>query len=448
MSLRFRGSRPDGEWNSKNVNGAGRRGQRRVRQALDVVPRPEPILDRMRRAARSSLLVLAALLLGLWPGSAGAQLVVGEGDVSRYDSLYGKPVDVSIDDLVTEGSAYLNRAVKTHGQLEMTFNGSQKGWSLRGMMNTIRIVPVQEVAYEWEQAALKMTGRDVEVTGVFLEAGNSQAAATGQPMYGIQFWTYTGPPEKEPTGEIKSTELTLEKLVSTPGKRDGQTIRVVGKFRGRNLYGDLPAASERQGQDWVIKDDLYAVWVTGKKPKGAGWELDTGLKRDTGKWIEVIGKPETIRGITYIRAIRVLLSAPPSATAEVKPPSPPPAKPTKPPVVVFTLPLDGESEIAPDSRFVVQFSKDMDENTFAGHVMLRYTGPVLPGDRAFDALRVTYDRGHRALIVDPGDILRPRRQIELLLLPGIADIDGLTLVSRAPETKADIVDVLRYRIGS
>jgi len=390
----------------------------------------------------------AAAVLSLVPPPARAQLVVGEGDTSRYDSLYGTPVDVSVDDLASEGTAYLNRAVKTHGQLEMLFNGSQRGWSLRGMMYQIRIAPVPEVSYEWEQAALKMSGRDVEVTGVFLEAGSTQAAATGGPMYGIQFWTYTGPPEKEPTGEIKSTLVTLEKLVSNPGKRDGQTVRVVGKFRGRNLYGDLPSASERQGGDWVIKDDLYAVWVTGKKPKGSGWELDASLKRDTGKWIEVIGKPETVHGVTYIKALRVLLSAPPTATADVKPPPAPPEKPKKPPVVVFALPLDGEAEVAQDSRFVVQFSKDMDEDTFKGHVLLRYTGPVLPGDRAFDGLKLSYDRGRRALTVDPGDILRPRRQLELLLLPGIADIDGLTLVPRGTSTKADIVDVLRYRVGS
>src|SRR5947207_7148629 len=225
MSLRCRGSRPDGERKPKNVNGGRRRSSiDRVRAALDGLRGEGPILDPMRPAAGSSLLLAGLMgLLALPPGSAQAQLVVGEGDTSRYDALYGAPVDVSVDDLASEGTAYLNRAVKTHGQLEMLFNGSQRGWSLRGLMYQIRIVPVPEVSYEWEQAALKMSGRDVEVTGVLLEAGSSQAAATGQPMYGIQFWTYTGPPEKEPTGEIKSTEVTLEKLVSNPGKRDGQT---------------------------------------------------------------------------------------------------------------------------------------------------------------------------------------------------------------------------------
>jgi len=388
-------------------------------------------------------LLTAALAIGA-SRPAAAQISVGE-DIDRYDALYGKPVDVAVDDLVQESVAYTNRAVRTHGRLELSFQTTQRSYLLRGLLYQIQIAPVREIATEWEQEAMKMMGREVEITGVFLETGQS---VQGQVPYGIQFWTFTGPPEKEPTGEIKAPEIPLEKLVSNPGKRDGQMIRVVGKFRGKNLYGDLPASTQRTSADWVIKDDLYAIWVTGKKPKGAGWELDASLKRDTGKWIEVIGKPETIRGVTYIKAVRIQLTPQPTTAVEVKPPPPPPEKPRKPPVVVFALPLDGDGEVAQDCRFVVQFSKDMDEATFNGHVLLRYTGPVLPGDRAFDGLKLTYDRGRRALTVDPGDVLRPRRQIELILLPGISDIDGMTLIPRGTSQKADVVDVLRYRVGS
>jgi hypothetical protein len=407
---------------------------------------PLRLYSGVMRPWMTAALLGAAVLAGAVP-SAQAQFSVGE-DVDRYEALYGTPADVNVDDLVNGGAEYNGRAVRTHGRLDLLMDvGSQRGYTLRGLMHTIRIAPMREVSYEWEQEAVKMLGRDIDITGVYVEAGGQQVQA-GQPIGGIQFWKYTGPPEKEPTGEIKSTQVTLEKLVSDPGKRDGQTIRVVGKFRGRNLYGDLPISSQRTTADWVIKDDLYAVWVTGKKAKGQGWELDSGLKRDTGKWIEVIGKPETIHGVTYIKAIRLLLTTPPTGVADVKPPPPPPEKPRKPPVVVFALPLDGDGEVAQDSRFVVQFSKDMDETTFDGRVLLRYSGPVLPGDRAFVGLRLSYDRGRRALTVDPGDILRPRRQVELILLPGISDIDGLTLVPRGTTQRADVVDVLRYRVGS
>ena len=121
-------------------------------------------------------------------------------------------------------------------------------------------------------------------------------------------------------------------------------------------------------------------------------------------------------------------------------------------MVVFALPLDGDREVAPDSRFVVQFSKDMDESTFEGRVQLRYIGPILPGDRPFDAVKLTYDGGRRALTVDPGDVLKPGRRIELLLLPGIADIDGLTLLPRPDHVAGfgavEAVDILRYLVAS
>jgi hypothetical protein len=396
----------------------------------------------MRVRLTAAVLIAAGCALAAAPASA--QIEVGQ-DIDRYDALYGTPVDVSVDDLANESMAYTNRAVRTRGRLDMSMEPGQRNYMLRGLMHQIRIAPVRDIAYEWEQEAMKMLGRDIEITGVFVEG---QGTTQGMVIHGVQFWKFTGPPEKEPTGEIKSSQVTLEKLVGQPGKRDGQTIRVIGKFRGRNLYGDLPVSTQRTTADWVIKDDLYAVWVTGKKPKGQGWELDASLKRDTGKWIEVIGKPETIRGVTYIKAMRVLITTQPSTAVEVKAAPPPPEKPKKPPVVVFALPLDGEAEVAQDSRFVVQFSKDMDESTFAGHVVLRYSGPVLPGDRAFDGLKLTYDRGRRALTVDPGDVLRPRRQVELILLPGISDIDGLTLVPRGTAVKQDVVDVLRYRVGS
>jgi hypothetical protein len=87
-----------------------------------------------------------------------------------------------------------------------------------------------------------------------------------------------------------------------------------------------------------------------------------------------------VRGVTYIKArSHPAHPQPPGAVRGQGAAAPPPEKPKKPPVVVFALPLDGDVEVAPDSRFVVQFSKDMDESTFDGHVLLRYTGPVLPG---------------------------------------------------------------------
>jgi hypothetical protein len=264
----------------------------------------------------------------------------------------------------------------------------------------------------------------------------------------VQFWSYQGPPEKPSADTLKkAAEITLENLVTAPGERDGQLVRVVGKFRGSNLYGDLPSRSQRQRGDWVIKDEAFAVWVTGKKPKGKGFDLDTSLKRDTGKWVQVIGKPTSRAGVTWIQAVDVSLSGPPTPTAQALPPAPPPERPKVSPVIVFALPLDGDGEVPTDSRFVVQFSKDMEESSFKDHVLLRYAGPVRPGDQPITNMKFTYDRGRRTLTVDPGMMLASSRQLELILLPGIVDTEGLALIPRVSPTADGITDILRFSTG-
>jgi hypothetical protein len=364
---------------------------------------------------------------------------------SRYDYMYGSPVDVSVDDLIQMGAtAYADRAVRTKGTLEMSnrLQGRRFGFALRGTFGgQIEIMPVADVSFEFETEAKRWFGQEVQITGVVGQSTDTQGA-----LVLIQFWKYLGPPERDIKGIQKANVVTLESLVLKPGGHDGQTVRVVGKFRGRNLYGDLPVRSQRNSSDWVIKDDVFAVWVTGKKPKGTGFDLDPGLKRDTGKWVVVVGRPETSGSVTYLRALQVEVTSAPTPTAQAAPPPPPPERPKVPPVVVFSLPLDGDREVPTDGRFQVQFSKDMNEQTFNGRVVLRYVGRTQPGDRGFDGAKLTYDGGRRTLTVEPGDVLRPGRQIELILLPGIVDIDGLPLAARAGKPAGSAADVLRFQV--
>lgn len=395
---------------------------------------------------RGAFVLALAVLLTARPAALAQE--------GNYEARYGEPRDVSLDDLLQNPGQYQGQSVRTSGRLDLSNTTSVSGsrYSMRdGFGNTMRLAPVPEVAPEFEEHARYWLGHEVEVTGILVPTNVSQGAAAMQgETHVFRFWSFVGPEnEGDPRKPISARDVTLESLVTMPGKRDGETVRVVGKFRGRNLYGDLPGASQLKGADWVIKDDAFAVWVTGKKPKGSGWELDASLKRDTGKWIEVVGRPETRRGVTYLRAIRVSLTNAPRPLAEAKAPPPPPERPKLPPVIVFAMPLDGEAGVPPTSRFVVQFNKDMDKSTFAGKVLLRYAGPRLPGDRAFDGVKLSYDDGRRALTVDPGDQLRPGRQVELILLPGIADVEGMTLIPRqAAAAPTGAVEILRYDIGT
>jgi hypothetical protein len=385
------------------------------------------------------LRILAPLLVATL-ASAGPALA--QWDVNRYEQMYGRPVDVTIETLLMMPESYEDRAVRTTGKLEML--GMNDGWALSEHLGARVIIrPVQDLGARFEDDSRRWYGQEMEITGVVSRGTDRQTQGT-VPI--ITFWAYLEP-EKRDRSRPPSPETTLEELLRRPGQRDGQRVRVVGQFRGANLFGDLPSSSRRKSADWVIKNDVFAAWVTGKKPEGKGWKLDAKLRRDTGKWILVDGRVRTVDGVVYLLADSVDLTTAPSPTATAADVPPPPPPPLKPPVVVFSLPLDGERDVPPDTIFAVQFSNDMDDASFENRVGLRYAGRPRPGDRALDAVETWYDLGRRALVVDPGDQLRPGRMVELILLPGIVDIDGQPLEPRPGRDPGGAVEILRFQVA-
>ena len=218
-------------------------------------------------------------------------------------------------------------------------------------------------------------------------------------------------------------------------------MRVTGQFRGRNLYGDLPAPSFRHRLDWVLKDERTAVWVTGRAPSGRDFKLDPDAQDDSRTWLEVVGRAVLRDGQVVVRAEKIVLVPTPSA-ARVKTVRIAGGSNVRP-VVVFTLPLDGD-RIRSDARFVIQFNKYMDDDSFAGHIVLRYADSPPPG--GFATMKLAYDDGKRALVIDPGVALEAGRRNECLLLPGIVDADGLPLVPRQGSPAPDLIDVLRFDV--
>jgi hypothetical protein len=188
------------------------------------------------------------------------------------------------------------------------------------------------------------------------------------------------------------------------------------------------------------------VWVTNRKPKGDGFELDPAIRRDTNRWVEVIGRPSTRNGVVVVDALQVTLTQPPTPKADAAPPPPPPERPKVPPMIVFSLPLDGESDFDFSGRIIVQFNNDMEEESFKGRVGLRYEGPAVPGDPGFESMRVSYNPGAKALIVDPGVPIMRGRVLDLVLLTGIVDIDGQPLARRdGKPAQQDIAEMLRFK---
>lgn len=57
------------------------------------------------------------------------------------------------------------------------------------------------------------------------------------------------------------------------------------------------------------KSEAYAAWVTGRKPKGDGFDLDARVKSDAVRWLEVVGHVSLRNGVVYIEALDLKLTS-------------------------------------------------------------------------------------------------------------------------------------------
>jgi Big-like domain-containing protein len=354
------------------------------------------------------------------------------------EALYGSTWEVSPTDIAESPAEFEGQAVRVRGRFEAATTSaparlvdeSGAGAFVTADTEIARLVAVEDKRWP---------GQTIELTGVVRR--DTTAPAQG-PRYVVSFWDFDASAlPAPPVIAADAATLKLPDLIADPEAVKGRLVRVVGQFRGHNLYGDLPAASFRHRLDWVLKDERAAVWVTGRPPRGRDFKLDPNVPDDVRTWLEVVGRAVVRDGQVVVRADKIAL-VPAPAAARVKAVRIA-AGSNVPPVVVFSLPIDGD-RIRSDARLVIQFNKYMDDDSFAGHVELRYADS--PASRGFPDIKLAYDEGKRALIIDPGAALDPGRPIECRLLAGIVDADGLPLVPRQGAAAPEVVDVLRFEV--
>jgi Bacterial Ig-like domain len=215
-------------------------------------------------------------------------------------------------------------------------------------------------------------------------------------------------------------EPTIRALAMAPDRYIGKGVTVTGRFRGANLFADLPTSAGTKGRwDFVLQSADAAVWVSGVRPRGKGFDLDVNSRMDTGRWLQVAGTLRRDGPLPWIEANSVAAAnAPAEAPVTVTLPPPPP-EPS--PEVVFSDPPQGDSDAERGQPIRIQFSRDMDAKSFRDHVRVSYVDPrpAAGGPTTPPTVTIRYIEGTRALEIKPAVPLDRLRQVKVELLEGI-----------------------------
>lgn len=211
---------------------------------------------------------------------------------------------------------------------------------------------------------------------------------------------------------------SLRNVALEPSRYVDQEVTIVGRFRGRNLYGDLPDAPGKSRWDFVLQTADASLWVTGRRPRGDGFDLNIDTRVDTGRWLEVAGVVKIERGLvrleaTAIRAAQAPAQSAPEALVKV------PVH-VQPPEVIFSAPTSDETDVEPTAPIRIQFSRDLRPDSIKGHVMVGYVGL----DRPLPAFTTTYDSGRRVLEIRFAAPLEPFSTVRVSTLEGLLGADG------------------------
>lgn len=221
------------------------------------------------------------------------------------------------------------------------------------------------------------------------------------------------------------TAPPLRAVAMEPSRFENQNLTIVGQFRGRNLFGDLPEAPAQNRYQFVLRSGDAALWVMGVQPKGKGFNFDPGKRIDSGRWVRVQGAVRTAKGLTWLDGTSIELAPEPQETAtevEINVPPPPPVE------VMFTAPAEGETDVRLTERIRMQLSRDLNAATLKDRIRITYSstdsrerGEAQPPSVAFT---FNYTRENRALEIRPAEPFERFRVVTMEILPGVKGTDG------------------------
>jgi hypothetical protein len=217
---------------------------------------------------------------------------------------------------------------------------------------------------------------------------------------------------------------SLRGIVLQPERFENRSATVSGRFRGRNLLGDIATPIPNPGKwDFVLQSADAAIWVTALRPRGQGFELDPSARVDTGRWLQVEGTVRREGSRVWIEGREIELAKPPQETVEVVVPSTP-AEP--PPTVIFSTPVPDEPDVDSTTSVRVQFSRDMDARSFKDRIRVSYQGPPQAAGQppAPPPFSFNYNVGTRGIELKFSKPLERFQTVRVEFLEGITALGG------------------------
>jgi hypothetical protein len=326
--------------------------------------------------------------------------------------------------VATTVDALLGAPVFFHGKQVVVRSGVVESGGLTQLANTRKPIFVL-----WREATTPRS--DAEIRGEFWDIGRLQpddsrfSTVDFKPL--LQAATGAQWPGREQVFVLLSAtsvesplpaEPSIRALALAPERYQDHAVTVTGRFRGANLYADLPQPVNKSRWDFVVQSADAAVWVTGMRPRGKGFNLDPLARVDTGQWLQVTGTLRHDGALTWIEAGALATgSAPAETPIDVVIPSTPREVP---PNVVFTAPIDGETSADRSAPVRIQFSRDMDLRSFRDHLKVSYTGTAPEGAPAQPpAFTFRYLDAPRALEIRFAEPLDRFRTVKVELTEGI-----------------------------
>jgi hypothetical protein len=222
---------------------------------------------------------------------------------------------------------------------------------------------------------------------------------------------------------------SIRALALAPGRYVGTQVTVTGRFRGRNLYGDQPGTPGRSRVDFLLQSADASVWVVGLRPQGPGFNFSVESRQDVDRWLEVSGVVRREQTFVVLDGVSVRLAPAPVGAQESEPVAR--VRTVGPaPEIVFSAPVNDETDVSRNTRIRIQFSQDLDPTSIDGQIRVAYVNDAKadadgkPSELSFIA---DYEPGVRVLEIRFRGPLDGYRTVRVELLPGIKATDGAPL---------------------